>query len=379
MKICHIVSHIDEEASGPSYSVPRLCKALAELGHDVTLATLDRGCGTHDLGEVHHISFPQAPFPRRLGRSPEFKAWLLDAGRRSFQLIHSHGLWMMSNIYPAVAARRANIPHVLAPRGTLDPAALDYSRWLKKAFWHLRQGAVVHGTAALHATSEQEAQHLRAFGLRNPIILSPNGIDLPDRSRPARRQRRTLLYLGRLHEKKGLDMLLQAWVNLEPAYLEWDLRIVGKGTAEFENEIDQEIVRKGLQRVRLEGAVYGESKLAAFQGADLFVLPTRGENFGMVVAEALAAGTPVVTTTAAPWEGLISTRSGWSCAPTVDAIEATLKQAMARSTGTLEEMGARGRAWMRTAYSWDTVAARLSRAYAWLVEGGNMPEDILRG
>ncbi len=382
MTICHIVSHIDKEASGPSYSVPRLAQAVAAAQEqDVVLATLDRGAGTRDLGAVTHRAFAQEGFPRKLGFSRPMQAWLADAQANGISLIHSHGLWMMPNIYPARAAARAGIPHVIAPRGTLDPAALVYSACVKKAVRWLGQDAALRGATAFHATSEDEAGHIRAQGLRQPIFLLPNGIDIPDGTRPPRGARRTLMYLGRLHEKKGLDMLLQAWTALEPAHPDWDLRIIGKGTESFETGLRETVARHGLTRVTLAGPIYAAEKLEAFKKADLFVLPTRGENFGMVVAEALAAGTPVVTTTGAPWEGLHEHRAGWWCAPHVPAIEASLGQALAMDNETLTEMGARGRAWMTRAFGWDEIGAKLVRAYAWLLQGREQeapaPGDVL--
>ena len=378
MTFCHIVAHIDEEASGPSYSVPRLAQAVAAAqDQDVLLATLDRGAGVKDLGAVTHKAFLQNDFPRKLGVSRSMKAWLLKARANGISLIHSHGLWMMPNIYPARATAQAGIPHVIAPRGTLDPAALVYSRRLKQAVRFLGQGAALRGAAALHATSEDEVRHIRDQGLRQPIILSPNGIDMPRTPRPRRGARRTLLYLGRLHEKKGLDMLLDAWAALESAHPDWDLRIIGKGSESFESGLVKSIVARGLTRVAMDGAIYGDGKLAAFQEADLFVLPTRGENFGMVVAEALAAGTPVVTTTGAPWKGLTDHRAGWSCAPETQAIEAVLADALRVPRPNLEAMGARGQAWMAGTFGWEAIGAGMAESYRWLLKGGDKPPQIL--
>lgn len=382
MTLCHVVSHIDEEASGPSYSVPRLAQAVAAAQEqEVVVATLDRGAGTRDLGIVKHRAFVQARFPRKLGVSEPLGTWLGRARENGLSLIHSHGLWMMPNIYAGRAAARAGIPHVIAPRGTLDPAALAYSARTKQAVRWLGQDAALEGATAFHATSQDEASHIRAQGLCQPILLSPNGIDIPEVTRPVRSARRTLLYLGRLHEKKGLDLLLQAWARLEPAYPEWDLRIVGKGSAAFEAGLTNDIAKRGLSRVTLSGPVYGAEKLQAFRQADLFVLPTRGENFGMVVAEALAAGTPVMTTTGAPWAGLRDHRAGWWCAPKAPAIEAALAQALMADRSILAEMGARGRIWMTQAYGWAEIGARMVRAYAWFqqgrLHGAPVPDDIL--
>jgi len=380
--LCHIVSHIDEEASGPSYSVPRLAQAVAVAQDQfVVLATLDRGGGTHSFEHITHMAFAQAPFPRKLGVSLPMWNWLGKAKSHGISLIHSHGLWMMPNIYPARAAARAGIPHVIAPRGTLDPAALVYSAYAKRLVRWLGQDASLKGATAFHATSSIEAGHIRAQGLHQPIVLSPNGIDIPPAVHKIRGGRRTLLYLGRLHEKKGLDMLLQAWMTLEPVFPDWDLRIVGKGCEIFELELKRDIARRGLTRVILDGPVYADDKLDAFQQAELFVLPTRGENFGMVVAEALAAGTPVLTTTAAPWSELEQNNAGWCCSPEVVSIKMTLELALALDRDTLMAMGMRGRAWMARAYGWEVISSRLVNAYEWLSippgRRGLPPEDVL--
>ena len=380
--LCHIVSHIDEEASGPSYTVPRLAQSLAAAQNQpVVLATLDRGGGTKNIEPVTHLAFAQAAFPRKLGRSPSMRRWLSDSKNNGISLIHSHGLWMMPNIYPARVAARFGIPHIIAPRGTLDPEALVYSAVAKKFVSCLGQSSSLKGAAAFHATSTDEACHIRAQNLRQPIILSPNGIDIPPCNHIYTGGRRTLLYLGRLHHKKGIDMLLQAWMFLEPEYPDWDLRIVGKGSDAFETELRRDIANRGLNRVIVDGPLYGDDKLAALQQADLFVLPTRGENFGVVVAEALAAGTPVVTTTAAPWAQLEDYRAGWCCPPQSISIQSSLARALAVDADSLMEMGMRGRAWMQRAYGWVEIGARMANAYEWLLQDplsrGIPPTEVL--
>lgn len=375
MRICHIVPHIDEQASGPAYSVPRLTEAIASHGHNVTLATLARGRNKRSL-DVQHMAFKQAAFPQRLGRSPTMKRWLLNAGAGGVELLHSHGLWMMPNIYASKVMQKRGLAHVVAPRGTLDPAALSYSRIVKTVMWNFGQGAALRQASAIHATSELEIDHIRRLGLRAPILLSPNGIDVPKLDRPCRSKQRTLLYLGRLHEKKGLDMLLNAWTRIEPIHRDWNLRIVGKGSATFEKNINHQIQTSNFERVTVESALYDEEKLDAYRSADLFILPSRGENFGMVVAEALAAGTPVITTTRTPWIGLTDHLAGWCCSADVASIETALIEALGVPPGMLEEMGGRGRSWMADSYGWEKIAGELAEAYRWLLSGGSCPSIV---
>lgn len=377
MKLCQIVSHVDEEASGPSYSVPRLCQSVASCGHEVVLATLDRGGGERDFGVVQHLAFRQTAFPKKLGLSAEMFRWLSRAHEEGIDLIHSHGLWMMPNMYPATVAERLGIPHVISPRGTLDPAALAYSKRLKQLVLLLGQDRALRQARALHATSDEEAAQFRRLGLKQPIIILPNGIDVPEPVRPQRLRRRTVLYLGRLHHKKGLDLLMRAWANLQMRFPDWELRIVGKGDEAFEAELKRDISALGLDRVRLDGPLYGAEKAQALKTADLFVLPTRGENFGMAVAEALAAGTPVITTRGAPWAGLEAHCCGWWTDCGTDAIGAALATALALMPDELEAMGERGRVWMETAFGWRRIGQAMSECYSWLINGGAMPTYIL--
>lgn len=377
MHLCHIVSHIDEEASGPAYSVPRLAQAVAAAGHDVTLATLDRGGGSQDFAGITHRAFPQAGFPKRLGRSAPMSRWLRRSARDGdLSLIHSHGLWMMPNIYPAQAVRGTKVAHVMAPRGTLDPAALAYSARVKRVVWHMGQRRALAEATALHATSEAEAADIRAQGLRQPIFLSPNGIDIPDlHPAGAPNGSRTLLYLGRLHDKKGIDMLLTAWEPLSAEFEDWTLRIVGKGSDGFVSDLKNRAA--ALPRVSVEGPLYDAAKTQAMADADLFVLPTRGENFGMVVAEALAAGTPVLTTRGAPWSGLTTENCGWWVNPDVPSITDGLRAALAYGNEDLAAKGARGRDWMARAFGWQAIGAAMSDCYEWLLHGGARPGSVL--
>ena len=376
MKVCQVVSHIDQEASGPSYSVPRLSKAIASCGHLVTLATLARGLPPYIPG-VEHLAFEQSRFLLKLGRSRMLEQWLLKASSLGFQLIHTHGLWMMPNIYPYTAMRRTGIPYIISPRGTLDPAALSYSKLAKMIVWNTGQGRALRNANALHATSEQEVDHIRRVGIKAPIFLSPNGVDIPDLYRPKRKVTKTLLYLGRLHEKKGLDMLIDAWERIYQKYPDWELKIVGKGAADFEDWLRARVNNSSLDRIKLESAVYGEEKLNTFRSADLFILPTRGENFGMVVAEALAAGTPVITTTSTPWSNLVSNGAGWCCQANTSEIKNTLIEALSVPSNLLEEMGGRGRSWMDSSFSWENIGEQISEGYHWLLSGGSKPGIVI--
>ena len=207
--------------------------------------------------------------------------------------------------------------------------------------------------------------------------IIPNGIDLPEESAaPARASERTVLALGRIHPKKGLDLLIRAWANTASSETGWRLRIVGPTEAGYGDDLRALVRSLGLNNVSMEGPIYGAAKTAALQEADLFVLPSRNENFGLVVAEALAAGTPVISSKGAPWAGLEREGCGWWVDHDVEPFAAALMGAMATPREALKAMGAKGRAWMERDFSWDRVAGDMLGVYHWLARGGDAPSHV---
>ncbi|MEM7429742.1 MAG: glycosyltransferase [Pseudomonadota bacterium] len=375
MKILHTVPHVCKEASGPSYSVSRLCDQLGGSGHEVSLYTID----AHRRADAHryrHETFASTPVAGKLGLSRGFSAALHDAAPTA-DLIHNHGLWMMPNVYPGDAARRSRTPLIVSPRGTFSPVALQRSRHVKQAFWWLKQRRAIETAACLHATSEQEYLDIRAFGLRQPVAGIPNGVDIPEALEERKSgERRTLLFLGRIHPIKGLDMLLEAWEQVSQEHAEWDLVIAGSDADGYRQELDATVRRNKLNRVRFAGPQYGDAKHAAYCAADLYILPSRTENFGHTVAEALARATPVITTTGTPWAPVVSEGCGWCVEPTVEAINGALKQGLKAAPADLAAMGARGRGWMRRDFSWEAVASQMTQVYAWCAGEGPRPDCV---
>ena len=373
MKLVHVVPHISAEAAGPSYSVPRLCEALADRGHDVTLACL---AAQRQVPGVRVDVYPSWPLLRRFAVSPRH-ARALRAQAGQVDIVHNHSLWSMVNVAAGwvVPGQRAKL--VTAPRGTLSAWALAHSRRRKQIMWPLQKRALARADL-LHATSEEEYEDIRRAGFRAPVIVLANGIDLADGLFPRATEpaARTLLFLSRVHPVKRVELLLDAWATLEARHPGWRLRIVGPGEERYVASLHARANRSGLERVYFDGPLYGTAKTAAYRNADLFVLPTHSENFGMVVAEALAQECPAVVSHGAPWAGLEREGCGWWIPNEVDNLRAALDAAMALPTRALQAMGAQGRNWMRRDFSWEAIAADMEAGYRWLLEGGVPPACV---
>jgi len=376
MRVINVVPSISEEATGPAYSVVRLCESLILEGLELTLATLDLSPMVSPPSFLQ--TFPVKWGPRRLGNSPAMHRWLSSqASAGKCDILHNHSLWMMPNVYPGQVSRRHGLPLVVSPRGTMSAWAMRGGSSIKKLFWPLLQRPALAATTCFHATAESEYEDIRRLGYRQPVAIIPNGIDILDLPAKQCSASRTLLFLGRVHSKKGLDMLLPAWSALQSRFPDWRLQIVGPDNGGHLAQMQRLSSELHLQRIEFSGALFGEKKHLAYRQADLFVLPTYSENFGMSVAEALAAGTPAIVTKGAPWEGLKKNGAGWWIDIGVDSLIACLEDALSHSPDQLNEMGQRGRNWMDADYSWKQIGQQMAESYQWVVYGGHKPDCII--
>jgi glycosyltransferase involved in cell wall biosynthesis len=378
-----VVADLRREGGGLSHAVSALAAAQARNGADVCVRTVgDCAPPSRDADAVARFAHARSggPLGRALRLSPDLAA-SLTADAPSGAVIHAHGLWLMPNIYPHWARRRSARPGPLvhSTHGMLGTPALRISAWKKRPFWWLAQRWALQAADCLHATAPSEYAEIRAAGLTNPVAVVPNGIDLPDpATMPARGAagERIVLSLGRIHPKKGLDRLLRAWALIEPELPTWRLRIVGPAEVGHDQALAALARALGLQRVSIEGPLYGAEKLRAYRDAELFVLSTRNENFALTVAEALAAEVPVISTRGAPWAGLEPERCGWWIDHGVTPLAAALRHAMTIGSAERRAMGARGRAWMARDFGWDRIAADMLQVYRWLKSGGEPPPTV---
>jgi glycosyltransferase involved in cell wall biosynthesis len=382
LRSIHCIPGLSEASSGPSYSVARLCEALIDVGHEVTLAALRLGVGREHPAFVK--TFALGWGPTRLGNSPDLKRWLIEQVRlQRVDVLHSHGMWQLNSMYPGWASKHGRVKLVISPRGALSRYAMSHGSRLKKIVWPLLQHPALSAADCFHATALSEYQDIRRLGFKQPVAVIPNGIDTPADVSRVEKEGRTLLFVGRIHPIKGLPSLLHAWKEVSHEFPQWDLSIVGSdagyyGSTGYLNELRELAADLKLDRVQFMGEVLGDEKWRVYRSAELFVLPTNSENFGLAVAEALSIGLPAIVTKGAPWSPLAEKSAGWWIEIGREPLVRCLRHALSQSREELLAMGAAGREWMKAEYSWEHVGAMMADTYTWLSSDRNQPPQCLR-
>ncbi|MGC4065889.1 MAG: glycosyltransferase [Polyangiaceae bacterium] len=373
IRVGQVVPSLDDPNAGPSYSVTYLARVLSADGWDCPVFCV--GTPAAGLPEAVIRSF-EADRNGWLGKRLRGASAMLNALRSSdCSLLHAHSLWLLPSHYAARAAIEGKLPLVISPRGMLSEWAMSHHKWRKRVVWHWWQRCDLLGAAALHVTSDQEAEDSRRAGFRGPLALIPNGVTVPSLTGLERKRR--VVFLSRLHKKKGLDLLIDAWSRVEPLRPEWSLAIAGPDEDGSGAAASEQAHTLGCQRVDFVGPLHGAAKARFLEEAALFVLPTHSENFGIAIAEAMAHGLPVITTTGTPWNELPKRNAGWWIELSRENLTAVLLQATELPAGTLAEMGQDARRWMESDYSWEYVGSQMKALYLWLLGKGSRPSFIL--
>lgn len=367
MKTLHILSSIDKSSGGPARSVPKTCEYLSKL--DVCVELLSR----------------QTDKPVEVKTSSDFKLYFLSffeliwfgltLRKNEISLIHLQHIWDPYIHVMARMARLKNIPYLVTPRGMLEPWIMNRNKKRKRLGLFLYQRNDLSKATCIHATCEAEMVQIRKLGFTNPIALIPNGIDLsviPYTTEFSNSKK--IVFISRIHEKKGIELLLDAWNKLN--LKDWTLEIAGEGQASYLNKIKKLISVQNIPNVRLVGSLYGNEKWTFLQSAELMILPTYSENFGIVVAEALAVGIPVITTKDTPWRELETENCGWWIDLSVRNIIDTIQTATSFSVAERAAMGKRGRELIKKKYDIQTVAERIKILYAWMLGNTSKPEFV---
>jgi glycosyltransferase involved in cell wall biosynthesis len=378
MRVAELTPSLSRRSGGLFESVRHLAKTVHTSGHAaISVIGLEDEQTAQDVGQWQPVlvrTFATVG-PSQFGWAPALRRYLAN---ENLDLLHIHGLWTYLSIAALQWRKQTSKPYVVSPRGMLEPWALKQSSMRKTIALWVFQRAALRQAACLHATSVEEAQNLRHLGFTNPIAVIPNGVDMPSAPAeiPRSEQIRYALFLSRLHPKKGLLNLVQAWNAVRANG--WMLLVAGPDENNHLQEVKALVQRLDLeQQVTFLGDVRGNQKSEVYRRADLFVLPSFSENFGLVIAEALSFGIPVITTRATPWEDLETRKCGWW----IDVGSASLVQALSEATSSsveqLREIGARGRKLVAEKYNWDRIAQQMLEVYEWLTGKCGRPESVV--
>lgn len=352
MKVLHITNSIDKSTGGPARSVPKTCIELAKHGISVNLITQE----SSDMVELAENDYLSVNF-----RS----IWSLflygsRLSNKNINLIHLQHIWNPYIQVMAFWAYRKKIPYIITPRGMLEPWIMANNPWKKKIAMFLYQKKAIQRATHIHATAQMESDNIKALGFNNPITIIPNGIDLTEiTGNKINYGTRKMVFLSRIHPKKGIEILLEAWRNCNTG--SWILEIAGNGD---ENYIETlKVLAQDLNNVHFVGAKYGQDKWDFLKSADFLVLPTHSENFGIVIAEALAIGVPVITTQGTPWEDLETYQCGWWIELSVKNLENTLTKAFNTPIIQLGAMGNNGRKLIKEKYDIKAIGSKMVDLY----------------
>lgn len=365
---------------GPPVVVSELSLALADAGISVHILTGSAGHEPECLPRHSKVVIHRVPTSCGRGVSAWFASLL--QGKSPPQVVHDFGLWRPIHHRVARAAHAFSLPYINSPSGMLARRALAQKCWKKQIAWALYQSSDLSRAALLVASSTTEAQQLRRLLPNTPVAVVPHGVRLPpspaspqasDNARP--HPSRTVLFLGRLDPIKGLAGWIEAWSRVRPQG--WSCVLAGPGPIAYESHL-RELTRKTgcAPDFHFHGPVDSHHKWELLRSADLLVLPSESENFGLVVAEALAVGVPVITTRATPWLELESVGCGWVVPTSIPHLVDALRQATSITDGERRRMGDLGRAWVSRQYTWPGAAERMRWLCAWILRASPIPESL---
>jgi glycosyltransferase involved in cell wall biosynthesis len=304
----------------------------------------------------------------------------------NFDIIHQHGIWMPISILTNRYRKDSHVPTIIQPHGYLEPYSLTKSKYKKHIVSLLYEKRNLLDSSVLIACSEKEAKHLKliypnkdiaiiANGIPEEFIFSPISNDFID---PCPNKLK-MVFLSRIHPLKGLERLFKAIHKIGVSrFKDWNIIIAG--FPELNHDIFLKRLVKNLnmsELIRFEGPKFGQDKIDLISMCDVFVLPTFTENFGIVVAEALGRGIPVLTTQGAPWDELVKKNCGWWVTNNEDGIIEGLIQILETDKATFSAMGAKGRELVLSKYTWKKTTKNTIELYSYLIDKTNKPSFII--
>jgi len=351
-----------------------MAKGLSEAGVEVTLMTnYSEDMNTHALDGTNVTLYVLKEGFKRA----DVEKYIIKEG---FDIVQLQSLWSLDYHMIAQICRRHHIPYLITPRGMLEPWSMKQKAFKKRLAMLLYQKRDLDNAACIYTTADMEAQNVRDLGIKTPCSVIPNGIETD--GYPCRASgdivKKQILFLSRIHVKKGIELLIDSWKELTVSFPDWSIKIVGNGEEAYINELKAKISQLGLDNcIEILPPVFGQDKVQLYQSSALFVLPSYSENFGMVIAEAMSCGVPVITSEFTPWSFLNDENAGWSIKLSLEDLTSALRAALEKQSEYLYEMGQNGAKLVREKYDYRSVTKQTVQLYQWLLKGGEKPEFVI--
>jgi glycosyltransferase involved in cell wall biosynthesis len=376
MKVLHSISSMNLSSGGPSLSVWSLITGLRKIQINAEIVTYhSQQENDAIMGMGFYIHTLPSPYFQRFGYSISLKKFLQDA---TYDIYHGHGLWQYSVHAIANEARKKNKPYLISPRGMLYPEAMQKSAWFKKIALPLFQRNDLNNATVLHATCKQEFEHIRQLGFKNPVAVIPNSIEIKIQAKQVQlaNSKKRVGFVGRFAPIKNIENLIKAWGETGKNEPDWELVLIGDGETPYKASLVKLAEKLDVKNIVFTGFLNGNEKENVQQSLNYLVLPSKSENFGMVVTEALIREIPVIASKGTPWEELITRNAGWWIDIGVQPLVEALQEALRMPEEQRIQMGQNGRKLVEEKYSIETVASQMVQLYQWILKGGEKPEFV---
>ena len=385
MKVAFLTANNSRSAGGLFYTITSVTKYLLDKGIDVSVIGCNDKYSQQDMPVYRNVPLltynrTKLPILKTLGYSTDIN-YIID--KQYPQIIHQQGLWMYHSYVSLIyKERHPECKIIIEPHGMLDPWAVQNSAWKKKIVGHLFEYKNLHSADCIHALCQSEYESIRKFGLKNPVAIIPNGVDLPKNLHfDCSFDKKILFYIGRIHPKKGIKELILGIAmvkKVNPALLKfWEIHIAGWDQNGYINELKHLVdVNNLVDNVRFVGSLYGEAKEKALSQANAFILPSFSEGLPMSVLEAWAYRLPVVMTDYCNLPEGFKSDAAFRISPTPESIFNTLQNVFSADNAKLKEIGDNGYNLVKQNFSWDRVANQTVKLYKYLLNEGEKPKFV---
>jgi len=382
MKSLHILTSLNKRSGGTSLSSYTLVKGLQMEGVQADMVTFSPKDENEEMisTEAFIHALPPSKIPK--WEYSKIATHYIKDQLNNYDIFHLHGIWEFLPHQAAITAYRAEKPYLITVSGMLYPAALQSKPLFKRLAAKLFQDKDLNNATVLQATCYQEYEYIRKYGLKNPVAVIANPLELPNELpviKPSVESKIRIGFMGRFNPIKNIDILIEAWskISKKNPDIAMELVLIGDGEKSYRESLQKQVKQHSLTNVSFVGFLNGDEKEDMLNTLSYLVLPSKSENFGMVVTEALLRGIPVIASKGTPWGDLDEYSCGWWVDSDVDTLASAMDNAIHLNEQTRVDMGQRGQDLVVEKYGQSAVAIQMKELYAWMLDRNlPMPDTV---